>query len=125
MFGVPQVLLLVSLVIGLAVLVDFNRRLANAQRLVNDATKLAQEVATLSAQREILLTAKAYANSDQAVEDWARSQGKLVQPGDIIVVPLAPENVTPTPVPVPTVEPADMPNYALWWDLFFDQSPQP
>ena len=119
-FGLPQVLLVVSLVIGLVVLVDFNRRLANAQRLVNDATQLAEEVATLEAQREILLTARAYANSDQAVEDWARSQGKLVQPGEVIVVPVAPGGDVPTPQPTPVAAAVEAPNYSLWWDLFFD-----
>jgi cell division protein FtsB len=125
LIGVPQVLLVVSLAIGLAVIVDFNRRLANAQRLVNDATQLANEVATLQAQREILLTARAYANSDQAVEDWARSQGKLIQPGEVIVVPLPPGGVTPTPVPPPLPTPVEVPNHDLWWSLFFDKLPEP
>jgi hypothetical protein len=123
--GVPQILLIVSLVVGLVVIVDFNRRLANAQRLVNDATQLANEVATLQAQREILITARAYANSDQAVEDWARSQGKLVLPGEVIVVPLPPGGVTPTPQPAPTPEPVEAANYNLWWSLFFDTVAQP
>ena len=125
LLGVPQILLIVSLVISLAVIVDFNRRLANAQRLVNDATELANEVGTLQAQRAILETARAYANSDQAVEDWARSEGKLVQPGEVLVIPLPPGGVTPTPQPPPAPEPVAVPNYALWWSIFFDTIAQP
>ena len=123
LLGLPQILLVLSLVIGLVVIVDFNRRLSNAQRLVNDATQLAHEVATLNAQREILLTARAYASSDQAVEDWARSQGKLVKPGEVIVVPVPSGGVTPTQQPAPTAPPVELPNHELWWDLFFDTAP--
>ena len=122
--GLPQILLVVSLVVGVAVLLDFNRRLAGAQRLVKDATQLANEVATLTAQREILLTERAYANSDQAVEDWARSQGKLVKPGEVLVVPL-PGGATATPQPVAIVAQLQAPNYQLWWELFFDTIANP
>lgn len=123
--GLPQILLIVSLALGAAVLVDFNRRLANAQRLVNDATELAHQVATLSAQRDILATERAYANSDQAVEDWARSGGKLVKPGEVLVVPLPPGGVTPTPQPPLAPAPIEVANYQLWRGLFFDVNPQP
>ncbi|MBI3761818.1 MAG: hypothetical protein HY260_08160 [Chloroflexi bacterium] len=123
--GLPQILLIVSLALGVTVLIDFNRRLANAQRLVNDATELAHQVATLAAQRDVLATEKAYANSDQAVEDWARSSGKLVKPGEVLVVPLPPGGVTPTPQPPSTPAPVELPNYQLWWGLFFDVNAQP
>ena len=120
--GLPQILLVVSLALSIVVLIDFNRRLANAQRLVNDATQLANDVATLRAQRDILATEKAYANSDQAVIDWAHSVGKEVQQGEVLVVPLPPGGVTPTPQPAPTLASIAVPNYQLWWELFFDSS---
>jgi cell division protein FtsB len=125
LLGVPQILLIVSVVISLAVIVDFNRRLANAQRLVNDATQLAHEVGTLEAQRNILETERAYANSDQAVEDWARSQGKLVEQGEVLVVPLSPGGATPTPQAAPVAAPLEVPNYNVWWSLFFDVFAKP
>ena len=118
--GLPQILLVVGLVLGVMILIDFNRRLTNAQRLVNDATELARDVATLQAQRDILSTEKAYANSDQAVEDWARSGGKELQPGEVLVIPVPADGVTPTPQTPVATPPIAISNQDLWWELFFD-----
>jgi len=35
-------------------------------------------------------------------------------------VPLPPGGVTPTAEPPPVIEPVEVPNYNLWWSLFFD-----
>jgi hypothetical protein len=69
-----------------------------------------------------------FAQSDAFIQQWARSEGKMVRPGEILIVPLA-LGSTPVPTVIPEVfvqqettrpEPE---NWELWWSLFFDSDP--
>jgi len=119
---VLQVLLVVGLAAGLLIMLDFNRRQAEAQRLEADRDRVATEVAQLQAENDALQTQVAYATTDAAVVEWAHEHGKLVQPDEVLVVPLvptagptaAPPAATPPPLPAPWI---------LWWNLFFDMRP--
>lgn len=71
-------------------------------------TPLQEQAATARVQgtnlaktQESLQTQVAYATSADAVEDYARGEGHMIQPGDnpVIVIPI------PGPTPSPTVEP--------------------
>ena len=113
----------VAVAIGILVLVfivlEFNRRLEELNML-NDQSKLVQMQATQAVQTQLALQTKvAYAGSDAAVEEWARTDGHYIQDGDLPVVPLAAPGAAPieasTPTPVPT-QPA---NWEVWWNLFF------
>ncbi len=119
-----QVLILVGVVVGLLIMLDFNRRLAEAQRLVDSATQVGRQVALLETEHAVLETQVAYATTDKAVIDWAHENGKLVQPGEVLVVPVLP-TPPPTPVPLPTPPPAPAPAYTLWWSLFFEAGSAP
>jgi hypothetical protein len=98
---------------------DFNARLEDLKRLQKQAGIIRVE-ATQAVQTQMALqTQVAYAGSDQVVQEWARSEGHYIQPGDQPVVPLgqpgtAPiQSVEPTPIPTP------MTNWQVWWNLFF------
>jgi hypothetical protein len=113
----------VAVAIGILMLVfivlEFNRRLEELNML-NDQSKLVQMQATQAVQTQLALQTKvAYAGSDAAVEEWARTDGHYIQDGDLPVVPLAAPGAAPieasTPTPVPT-QPA---NWEVWWNLFF------
>jgi hypothetical protein len=112
----------VGLAAGLLVMLDFNRRQAEAQRLESDANRAATEVAQLEYENAVLETQVAYATTDAAVIEWAHEQGKLVQGDEVLVVPLLP---TPqaTAAPPPVSAPPLPPTWTLWWNLFFDWSP--
>lgn len=79
-------------------------------------------LATEAIQTQIALhTQVAYAASTDAVEDWARTDGRYLQEGDQPVIPVEQPGSVPvivnTPVPVPT----PMQNWEIWWTLFFDR----
>ena len=117
-----QVLTLVGLVAGLLIVLDFNQRLAVAQRLVDARNQAATEVALLEQEQFMLQTQVAYATTDAAVIQWAHESGKLVQPGEVLVVPVVP-TPTATPPPLPATPPPPPPAWTLWWNLFFDTQP--
>ena len=114
-----QVLTLVGLVAGLLIVLDFNQRLAVAQRLVDSANRVGTEVAALEQEQSVLQTQVAYATTDAAVIQWAHESGKLVQPGEVLVVPVVP-TASATPPPLPATPPPPPPAWTLWWNLFFD-----
>lgn len=116
-----RVAVFAGILILVLMVIDFNARLEELNLLRKHAQALSSQ-ATQAVQTQVgLQTQVAYAGSDQAVQDWARSEGHLVQPEDQAVVPVgepgtaAIQPSTPTPVPTP------MPNWQVWWNLFFGQ----
>jgi cell division protein FtsB len=114
--------------LGIAVLItmvsDFNQRTAEARRLSAERDQARAEVTRLSATKQALETAIAYATSDEAVYEWARQQGRMAQPGDNPVVVITPVGSTPVPTPVVVKTQEPLQNWQVWLALFFDQ-PQP
>ncbi|MDW8325592.1 MAG: hypothetical protein RMK99_03405 [Anaerolineales bacterium] len=109
---------MILFILILVVVVDFGQRLAESQRQVEAARRAQTEVAALERERAILLTQVAYATTDAAVIAWAHEHGKMVQPGEVLVVPMIPTGAA-TPVPPPIVPPTPPPNWQLWLALFF------
>lgn len=125
MFNLPINLRRVAVMIGILVLVfiilEFNRRLEELNML-NAQSRLVQMQGTQAVQTQLALqTQVAYAGSDAAVEEWARTDGHYIKDGDLPVVPLAQPGSAPiaasTPIPTPT--PPE--NWEVWWDLFFGE----
>jgi cell division protein FtsB len=113
----------ITIFVGILVLVlmvmDFNARLEDLKRLQKQAGVVSVE-ATQAVQTQMALqTQVAYASSDQVVQEWARTEGHYIQPGDQPIAPIgqpgtAPiQSVEPTPIPTP------MSNWQVWWNLFF------
>jgi hypothetical protein len=125
MMNLPINVRRVAAVIGILVLVfivlEFNRRVEELNML-NAQSELVQMQATQAVQTQLALqTQVAYAGSDAAVEEWARTDGHYIQDGDLPVVPLGEPGSPPiqanTPTPIPT-QPA---NWEVWWKLFFGE----
>jgi hypothetical protein len=125
MMNLPINIRRVAVMIGILALVfivlEFNRRLEELNML-NRQNQLVQAQATQAVETQLALqTQVAYAGSNAAVEEWARTDGHYIQDGDLPVVPLgqpgSPPIVTNTPTPVPT-QPA---KWEVWWDLFFGE----
>ena len=117
-----QVLVIIGLVAGLLIMLDFNRRQAEAQRLEADRSVASTEVAQLDNEHAALQTQVAYATTDAAVVAWAHEQGKLTQSNEVLVVPLLP-TPAPSPAAPPPAAPPPRPAWILWWDLFLDAPP--
>lgn len=101
--------------------IEFNSRLEELNRLNKQRDNM-RTLATEAIQTQIALhTQVAYAASTDAVEDWARTDGRYLQEGDQPVIPVEQPGSVPvivnTPVPVPT----PMQNWEIWWTLFFDR----
>ena len=103
------------------VIVDFNTRLEELDRLNRQADITRTEATQAAWTQTALETQVAHAVSDQIVEEQARSEGHMIQEGDNPVTVLGdedtaqPENPEPTPVPTPK------PNWQKWWDLYFGE----
>ena len=68
-----------------------------------------------------LQTQVAYAGSDDAVQDWARGEGHLIQPDDQPVVPVGKPGTAPIQATDPTPVSTPAANWQIWWNLFFGQ----
>jgi hypothetical protein len=115
----------VGIFMGIALLVliviEFNSRIEELNRLTDEAvTHRAQ--ATQAMQTQIALqTQVAYASSDAAVEDYAREDNHMILDGEIPAVPYGTGNgkVISPPTLIPT--PTSLPNWQVWWNLFFGE----
>lgn len=119
--NVRRVVAIIGMLILVFVVLEFNRRLEELQML-NDQNELMHAQATQSIQtRSALETQVAYASSNAAVEEWARTDGHYIQDGDLPVVPIGQPGAAPieASTPVPTRTP--MQNWEVWWTLFFEE----
>lgn len=119
----------VILAVGLLLAINFSSRIAYSQNLLNAYDRVNAEIGTLDAEQTALQTESAYVQSDAYVEQWARDRGKMVRPGERLIIPV-PAGVVPTATPlseastarfddgIPEPEP-----WELWWSLFFDAPP--
>ncbi|NPV66086.1 MAG: hypothetical protein HPY64_02940 [Anaerolineae bacterium] len=125
-----QILFASILAIGLLLAINFSSRIAAGQRIQRDRQALEMEIATLEAEQAALIQERDYARSDEYVVSWARSEGKMVQPNEVLVIPVPASKplptATPTPLPPEALFPEEEPiveNWRLWWALFFDSDP--
>lgn len=103
------------------IILDFNARLEELDRL-NRRAEIVRTEATQAAWTQIALNTKiAHAESDQIVEEQARSEGHMIQEGDNPVTVLGDEGAAPLENPEPTPIPTPKPNWQLWRDLFFGE----
>ena len=88
--------------------------------LENQEATLQADVVRLQSTLDTVNDRINYANSDNAVDEWARQQGLMRQEDDYVIIPLPGdyETPTPTPYPIPVITPA--PNWAVWKSLIFD-----
>jgi hypothetical protein len=110
------------LVLGLAVLavmvMDFNRRTADLRRLTTEKDAVSAQVTSLVQTQNGLKEQVAYATSDSAVMGWAYQDGHMMRPGDVPVIPVPADQVTPMPTPTPAPTQVETSNWEKWLILF-------
>jgi cell division protein FtsB len=120
-FNVRRVAVIVGILALVFIVLEFNRRLEELN-LLDRQRELVQAQATQAVQTQMALqTRVAYAGSDAAVEEWARTDGHYIQEGDLPVVPLAQPGAAPIELSTPVPTPTPMTNAQIWWDLFFGE----
>lgn len=115
--------------IGLMLAINFSDRIEAERELEAIQDTVEQEIELLQREQRQLEQDLAYVNSDAYVADWARREGRMVQPNELLVVPIPDTSaleLTPTPEPTILIEtsPPTPEPWQVWWALFFD-SPAP
>lgn len=119
--NVRRVAKMIGIIALVFIVLEFNRRLEEL-KLLSKQHEIVQTQATQAMQTQIALqTQVAYAGSDAAVEDWARTDGHYVQEGDLPIVPIAQPGAAPVELSTPVPFPTPMSNMQTWWDLFFGE----
>jgi outer membrane murein-binding lipoprotein Lpp len=110
-----------AILLFLLVFGELWRRISQAAELRSLERQIGAQVTQLAGQSNSMATQIGGAQSDAAVANWARDEGKLVLPGEVLVQPLAPtgEAVTPAPAANPTGE---VPNWRVWWEWLWGES---
>jgi len=116
-----RVALIAGVLFLVVVIVDFNSRLEELDRLNRQAEITRAEATQAALTRVAYETLVANATSNQVVEGEARSNAGMIQEGDHPVVLLGDEGEPLLEIPEPTVVPTQKPNWQLWWDLYFGQ----
>jgi cell division protein FtsB len=116
--------------IGMILGISLSTRIASSQPLREYFGSVETEIAGLEQEYVDLVAERDFALSDAYVEQWARSDGKMVRSGEVLVIPVplgGQEEVTQAQQPLnflesETVEPEPEP-WERWWSLFFDSAP--
>ena len=116
-----RVALIAGVLFLVVVIVDFNSRLEELDRL-NRQAEITRAEATHAALTKVAYeTLVANATSEQVVEGEARSNAGMILEGDHPVVVLGDEGEPTLENPVSTPVPTPKPKWQLWWDLYFGQ----
>jgi cell division protein FtsB len=114
-----RVIVVALIVILVLLLMDFNQRMVLLTKMRGQEEELEQEYSQLQSTRNALETQIAFANSDLAVEKWAREEGGMVQEGDIPIILLPPSDPVPTKTPEQTTIVDEVEKWQIWRELFF------
>src|SRR3972149_10044413 len=117
-----NVIIIVGIFLAVVLLMDFNRRMEELDRLDSQLNAVRAEATAVIQTQTALAGQVAYASSDLAVEEWAY-ENKLVRPGEHPVGVVPASNITPTPEPPLTTPEEKISNWRIWWELFFGNRP--
>jgi len=112
---VALIAILFFMVLGL------NSRISEYFRLTSQRDEMQLRIQNLESTRMALATEIAYANSNKAVEEWARTYERWVQPGDQVIIPLPPQDFTPETSYLSTPTPLFDQKWQIWWELLFGE----
>lgn len=113
-----RVILAVLGIVLVLLLVDFNQRMTLLTRLRREEKELTEYYSQLESTRTALEAELIYAQSDQAVERWAREDAMMIQPGDIPIVLLPPAEQVPTPSVIEPIIIEKIKKWEIWQALF-------
>jgi len=92
-----RLLIAAAILVFLCVFGELWRRISQAAELRELEHQIGAQVTQLAQESNRMATLIANAQSDEAVAEWARDEGKMVLPGEVLVQPIAPTAVPATP----------------------------
>ncbi|MFC1879256.1 hypothetical protein ACFLZW_05025 [Chloroflexota bacterium] len=113
------VALVIVLVVLVFLVVEFNSRTAELNRLITERDIIAIRLSNRLQEKSVLDQKYLYAKSDSAAEQYGY-ENKMGRTGDILVIPVASYVSTPTPQPSPVVVATQETNWQRWLSLFID-----
>jgi cell division protein FtsB len=120
-----QLLLIAVLILILPLMVDINRRMGILRRMHQEEARLEKELVGVQAEHEVLQRQLEFVATDAYLEQWARVDARMTQPGEVSIIPLT---IEPSEGAEPGSE-GDSPRTATspsipeqWHRLFFDDA---
>ncbi len=118
-----QFIYIIVILVLLLLTADLNGRISDLLKANTERDAVRAQVYSLWVTQQVLSTQAAYAQSEHAVEGWARQDGRLVKPGDVPIVPLPVNKVTQAPLlPTPMPTPTSVENWQIWRSMIFGDS---
>ncbi|HOA21211.1 MAG TPA: septum formation initiator family protein [Anaerolineaceae bacterium] len=114
-----RVFLVIAIVVLVFLMMDFNNRMVRSLQLEKQEQLLISRVAALEQTKQQLQADIAYANSDRAVEEWAREEAKLINEGDVPIVLQPQSAAAAAPTPTPLAEVKALSRLEIWKQLFW------
>ena len=109
------ILIALGLFLAVVLLIDFNRRMEELNRLSTNLVSVQAEGTAVMQTQAALVTQVAYATSDDAVKQWAY-ENKWVRTGEHPVQLVPAGGASPTVEPTPAPQAENPPNCcSLWW----------
>lgn len=118
-----RIFIVLGLLVSIYLVLDFNSRMTRLTRLRAQAEIEEQRYHDLSNTRAALQAHIAYVTSDKSVEDWARQEGRMMLPGDYVIIPMPDSDFIPEPVDeeIPIIEPDSY--WEAWMQWLFFKTP--
>jgi cell division protein FtsB len=102
-----------AILVFLLVFGELWRRISQAAELRDLEHQIGGQVTQVAKESDRMATLIANAQSDEAVAEWARNEGKMVLPGEVLVQPIAPTAQSATPEPS-NDSTGTVPNWRVW-----------
>jgi cell division protein FtsB len=123
-----QLLIITSLILVVPLMADINGRIGVLRRMHQQEARLNRELTEAQAEQEDLEARLQFVSGDEYLEQWARVEARMTQPGEIAIIPLYEES-TPSEASAPSANSplADTSPSASeqWHRLFFDAATNP
>lgn len=116
-----QLIVAGAVLVFLLVFGELWRRISQAADLRGLEHQIGAQVTQLSLESDRMATLVAGAQSDEAVAEWARNEGRMILPGEVLVQPIAP--TAPAGSSEPPQEPeTELPNWRVWWEWLWGEA---
>ena len=109
----------ISIGIFLVLVTNFNARLEELSRLQGEAATVRAQGTAIMVTQSALQTQVALATSPAAVEEYARNQARMAQPGDKVFIVIPAPGSTPQPTPTATPILTNLTKWDVWMILIF------